>query len=1402
MGKSLGSFQSMNGGEIGGETLNRVTIENYGSTAETLENIWVDANGPFCLRPGLQFLADMGTSKHRIHPFVRSINEKFVMLLADGELRIASDGDIIARPAVSSVVTNGDFASLSGWTNISASGTSATIVSGRLALNADGLAIAGVRQAVTTANAGTLHALEIHVHHGPVTFKCGTTAGGNDLIDEMDLRTGHYSLAFTPPSSTYYVEFTSALQRQVEVESIQVAGTGDLVLETPWAEADLQGLRFWQSLNVLYAANGDVQQRRIERWDNNSWSVSETQESDGPFRDPNTDESLTITPTVRVGNGNLVASRNLFKPGHVGSLWRITQAGQFESRTVNGDNQWSDPVQVQGVGASRAVSFTVGAGLTATVRIQRSIGNTTSWADATTSSTTSGDVTISTSGGGAAQAFNDGLDNNNVYYRVGIKTGEYTSGSAVVTIYYPFATTQGIVRVTNYSSPTVVAMEVLETLSLASASADWEEGAWSNYRGWPKALVEFDGRLWSLRDDRFWGSYSDAFESHKVDEGASSAVSRSIAVGAANSGQWIMPLGRLVIGTEGAEVVVRSNSLDEPLSTTNMTVREMSTYGVGDVQPVKVDTRCLYVDASGFHLMEIVYNVQIQDYVARPLTTLHRDIGRPGLTQLAVLRRPDTRVFAVRSDGQMLTKLFDPTENIMGWARWKSPGAGGIIESVAVLPAGNQNQDEVYVIVARTIGGVTKRYFEKLAEVHYETKAEACRLDSHVDVADTASFPAADVTVSGNMGLPAVILPSSFTTTRDALVLPDGIRTVTASKITTVGNTFANHFMYLGPSSGINHYFVFSAMALTRQFSSNDILSAADVALKYTLVSPFRASSAYTVGQRVQISDKVFSVNIAGTTGGSAPSVVAATTRGAFVTSGSVTFELMGDDATPGTPGLTVPSAWSLWFSDVHASLVPYLGLRPDSNDAYAGVILSAIANANPSATWLNAAPGVPGYATRIALLAAIAQSNIIGQMDASNLTQTFQSGVSGTGASYTIRFLADNCEAAAGLYALAKLYNIVGNTASRDSTNTLADTLRSGILALWDSGASRFRTYYGQTGIGSVTGDAGFVSDLRFHIWPALCGLLQSGEFAQYRDGVIAYTEAATPKLYNGLVNDFPMMEWYYQVSRIRGSSAVSARTEGRARYEARAANRRTLADVALYSELLFHDVPESAGKQIVDVAAPGVFASTDVGRTISIDGGKILITSYVSSSKVLGVVTEGFSDLTSEAGIWAIYNPIISGLDHLEGQQVYVWADGSIEGPLTVTSGKLTISQAASRIFVGLYYEGKIKSSKLAFGAKMGTALAQRGRASKVAFMLRKFASGGLQFGQTFDRMDTVTDASIPSDGRTEENGLIGGTTVLLTAPGRINLDPRLCLKLPAPYPGWVDGYVIGEEQNERVT
>jgi hypothetical protein len=713
---------SMNGGEIGKEVMLRTSLETYVNSAEIMENIWPEPSGPGHFRPGTKFHVEL-PSNVRSHgiPFVYD-TITYGVLLSSNEIRIEQAGGIITRSAVTATIANGTFPSgLSGWTNISTGGGSAAGSATGLQLTSNGVSVAGVRQAVGISQIGTTHGLRIIVERGPVTLLLGSTAGGEDYV-RTELRAGTHSIGVTPTAGTLHIDILTTERVRRLVTSIAVEASGDLVLPTPWSENQLRALRHDQKNDVAYFASGAGRRKRLERRSSSSWSIVDTIEGDGPFNDPNVEESYTLTPSVRSGNGTLTASRVLFKAGHVGALFKLTHSGQYAADGLAGPGQSSDYIKVQGVGTGRAFKYSIAGTFVATVTLRRSIGNTTSWTDVQTFTAPVGVTT-----------FTDGttFDNQTVYYRLDIKTDGYTSGTANVTLEYTGGSTSGIARVTGYTSPTLVDIEVVETFGAITATAEWEEGAWSDARDWPKAVGLYDGRLWSGGYyDRFYGSKSDAYESHEAGDAPDSAILRTVSLGNARRILSFLTLARLVIltSTTAADiqpakigdgpVLVKSSAFDEPLTPTNLTVRE------------SMAARGIYIDADGHQAMEMFYSVEAQDYTQRSLMRLHKDIGRPGIVQIAASMRPFRRLFFVRADGVLLTKLFDPSENTLGWSRVITDG---VVESCYVKPAANE--DEVMIIVRRTIGGQTKRYLEQFDPMYITSAAAANRVDSYVRVA-------------------------------------------------------------------------------------------------------------------------------------------------------------------------------------------------------------------------------------------------------------------------------------------------------------------------------------------------------------------------------------------------------------------------------------------------------------------------------------------------------------------------------------------------------------------------------------------------------------------------------------------------------------------------------------------
>jgi hypothetical protein len=191
--------------------------------------------------------------------------------------------------------------------------------------------------------------------------------------------------------------------------------------------------------------------------------------------------------------------------------------------------------------------------------------------------------------------------------------------------------------------------------------------------------------------------------------------------------RWMLPLGVLQIGADGATTTARSSSLDEAITPTNFNAKDNATFGVSNVEPAKIDEAGVYIDRSTWRPYQVAPNESGTRYASKSLVRLHRNIGKPGIIQIAVQRQPDTRAYMVRSDGQCIVLLYDSQDNAIGWSRIITDGK---IESCEVLPG--VGGDKVYFIVARQILGVTRRSLEVIDTWTDENAADANPVDCYV----------------------------------------------------------------------------------------------------------------------------------------------------------------------------------------------------------------------------------------------------------------------------------------------------------------------------------------------------------------------------------------------------------------------------------------------------------------------------------------------------------------------------------------------------------------------------------------------------------------------------------------------------------------------------------------------
>ena len=420
--KVIHTLLSFNRGLISRLALARIDLKRMGLSAETFTNWMPRVLGSMMLRPGTAYLGTTRNNAVSVSiPFVFSVSDTAMIELTDLAMRIWISDAVVSRVSVSSAVTNGTFTSdVSGWTDSDESGaTSAWLAGGYLSLLGTGTNSAIRDQEVTVAagDQNKEHGLAIRIYRGEVTLRVGSSSGGEQYISSRTLRAGYHSLAFTP-TGNFHIRLSNSDDIASLVDSVAVEAAGSMVVVTPWPASALGEVRFDQSGDVIFCACRGYAPMRIERQATRSWSVVEYAPTDGPFRSDNTGPTRISASAIN-GDVTLTATKNLFESTHVGALFRMTSAGQTVSSTLSAEGTFTNSIRIFGVGATRLFSITLTADAlfrsSTTVTLQRSIAEEGDWVDVESYTA----VTITT--------YNDGLDNQIVYYRLGIKSGDYTA---------------------------------------------------------------------------------------------------------------------------------------------------------------------------------------------------------------------------------------------------------------------------------------------------------------------------------------------------------------------------------------------------------------------------------------------------------------------------------------------------------------------------------------------------------------------------------------------------------------------------------------------------------------------------------------------------------------------------------------------------------------------------------------------------------------------------------------------------------------------------------------------------------------------------------------------------------------------------------------------------------------
>lgn len=272
-------------------------------------------------------------------------------------------------------------------------------------------------------------------------------------------------------------------------------------------------------------------------------------------------------------------------------------------------------------------------------------------------------------------------------------------------------------KITAYTSTTVVVATIRSAATTAGATTSFRLGAWSATTGFPEAVVFHKERLFFAQGQRLDGSQAGNFETFTPGTADDDAVSYTLASDSVENIRHLVSARQLLVLTQGGEWTLGGTTAAEAITPTNVSALKQTRNGtILGIRPAQVENAVLFAQRSTRRFREFAYRFEADNYSAPDLNRFADHVGRGGFIACAYQAEPYSILWSARADGTLLSFTYQRVEDVVPWARHTLGGTAAKVEALSVIPTDDlshgDNQDQLWLVVSRTIGGQTKRYVE------------------------------------------------------------------------------------------------------------------------------------------------------------------------------------------------------------------------------------------------------------------------------------------------------------------------------------------------------------------------------------------------------------------------------------------------------------------------------------------------------------------------------------------------------------------------------------------------------------------------------------------------------------------------------------------------------------------
>jgi hypothetical protein len=268
--------------------------------------------------------------------------------------------------------------------------------------------------------------------------------------------------------------------------------------------------------------------------------------------------------------------------------------------------------------------------------------------------------------------------------------------------------------------------------STIAASVFWQMGVHNLALGFPSATCFHQDRLvfngpqaYPQEIDASMTSIYEVFSASgsNIQVNANNALQFSLNSQDLNSIQWMKSnVQGLLCGTQAGEWAITSASQNTALSPTSIQATQVTAFGSYNADAILSGNAALYIQRAQRKVRELLYFWQVANFRSTDISTLSQTITLPSIIKLVNQKEPHPTIWGIKGDGNLISLTYNRDDVTLeagaAWARHKLGGQSDTsgtppkITSIATIPSSDTTFDELWMVTNRSVNGAQAGFIE------------------------------------------------------------------------------------------------------------------------------------------------------------------------------------------------------------------------------------------------------------------------------------------------------------------------------------------------------------------------------------------------------------------------------------------------------------------------------------------------------------------------------------------------------------------------------------------------------------------------------------------------------------------------------------------------------------------